>query len=231
MARPKKYHIILTEEERTRLKKLAKSSESKKLIRKRINILLDLDESQDKYLTYEQCVKTNATSMMNVYKVIVAYVNGGIEDGTVRWLDLNVSQIQDKFKDRNISVSEYVIRQMLKQRDFRRRSCKKAKTLKDVEDRDAQFKKIESITHECEILDIPILSMDTKKKEIIGNFKRDGRVYCQSAPKTYDHDFNTFANGMIAPHALYDTRVNVEYMTISTSHDTSVFVCDNIERI
>lgn len=79
MARPKKYHIILTEEERTRLKKLVKSSESKKLIRKRINILLDLDESQDKYLTYEQCVKTNATSMMNVYKVIVAYVNGGIE--------------------------------------------------------------------------------------------------------------------------------------------------------
>lgn len=52
MARPKKYHIILTEEERARLKKLAKSPESKKLIRKRINILLDLDESQDKCLTY-----------------------------------------------------------------------------------------------------------------------------------------------------------------------------------
>ena len=79
MARPKKYHIILTEEERTRLKKLAKSSESKKLIRKRINILLDLDESQDKYLTYAQCVKSNATSMMNVHKVIVAYVEGGID--------------------------------------------------------------------------------------------------------------------------------------------------------
>lgn len=79
MARPKKYHIILTEEERTRLKKLAKSSESKKLIRKRINILLDLDESQNKYLTYAQCVKSNATSMMNVYKVIVAYVESGID--------------------------------------------------------------------------------------------------------------------------------------------------------
>ena len=80
MARPKKYHIILTEEERVRLKKLAKSSESKKLIRKRINILLDLDESQDKCLTYAQCVKSNATSMMNVYKVIIAYVKGGIDN-------------------------------------------------------------------------------------------------------------------------------------------------------
>ena len=73
--------------------------------------------------------------------------------------------------------------------------------------------------------------MDTKKKEIIGNFKRDGKVYCQSAPKNNDHDFNSFANGMIAPHALYDTRANVGYMTIGTSHDTSEFVYDNIERI
>lgn len=79
MARPKKYHILLSEEERTRLKKLAKSPASKKLIRKRINILLDLDESQNKYLTYEQCVKSNATSMMNVYKVAVSYASGGIE--------------------------------------------------------------------------------------------------------------------------------------------------------
>lgn len=79
MARPKKYHISLTEAERNRLKKLAKSAESKKLIRKRINILLDLDESQGKYLTYEQCVKANATSMMNVYKVIISYAKGGID--------------------------------------------------------------------------------------------------------------------------------------------------------
>ena len=79
MARPKKYHISLTMEERIHLKKLAKTSDSKKLIRKRINILLDLDESQEKYLTYEQCVMANATSMMNVYKVIVAYATGGID--------------------------------------------------------------------------------------------------------------------------------------------------------
>lgn len=82
MSRPKKYHISLTEAERNRLKKLAKSAESKKLIRKRINILLNLDESQGKYLTYEQCVKANATSMMNVYKVIIAYAKGELVDSS-----------------------------------------------------------------------------------------------------------------------------------------------------
>lgn len=164
-------------------------------------------------------------------ELVESHTAGLPQDDTVRWLDLNVSQIQDKFKDRSISVSEYIVRQMLKQRNYKRRSCKKAKTLKEVEDRDAQFKKIKSITHECEMLDIPVLSMDTKKKEMIGNFKRDGKAYCLSAPETYDHDFNTFARGMIAPHALYDRRYNIGYMTIGISHDTSEFVCDNIERI
>jgi len=79
MSRPKKYHILLTEEEIVRLKKLVKSPESKKIIRKRINILLDLDESQGHYLTYEQCVKSNATSMMNVYRVVSAYNEGGVD--------------------------------------------------------------------------------------------------------------------------------------------------------
>ena len=102
-------------------------------------------------------------------ELVESHTAGLPQDDTVRWLDLNVSQIQDKFKDRSISVSEYIVRQMLKQRNYKRRSCKKAKTLKEVEDRDAQFKKIKSITHECEMLDIPVLSMDTKKKEMIGN--------------------------------------------------------------
>lgn len=79
MSRPKKYHVNLKEEERASLKELAKSPKSRKLIRKRINILLDLDESQGKYLTYKQCVKSNATSMMNVYKVAVAFATGGVE--------------------------------------------------------------------------------------------------------------------------------------------------------
>lgn len=80
MARPKKYHVHLSEEELSRLKKLQKSAESKKTIRKRINILMDLDEDHGKALTYEQCVKSNATSMMNVYHVAHTYCTKGLEE-------------------------------------------------------------------------------------------------------------------------------------------------------
>ena len=79
MGNRKKYHVILSDEEVTRLKKLAKSAESKKLIRKRINILLDMDEAHGKPLTYKQCVKSNATSVMNVYHVLHTYSTQGLE--------------------------------------------------------------------------------------------------------------------------------------------------------
>lgn len=79
MANTKKYHVTLTDEEVIRLKKLAKSAESKKLIRKRINILLDMDERHGKPLTYNQCVKSNATSIMNVYNVLHTYATEGLD--------------------------------------------------------------------------------------------------------------------------------------------------------
>lgn len=50
-------------------------------------------------------------------------------------------------------------------------------------------------------------------------------------PKSFDHDFGTFSDCQIVPHGIYDVTKNVGYMTIGTSHDTSKFVCDNIERV
>ena len=78
---------------------------------------------------------------------------------------------------------------------------------------------------------IHVISIDTKKKEMIGNFKRQGLVYCSSSPKAYDHDFTTFSSGTIVPHGIYDIANNTGYLTIGTSHDTSQLVCDNIEQV
>lgn len=79
MANTKKYHVNLTDEEVSRLKRLEKSAESKKLIRKRINILLNMDEAHGKPLTYKQCVKSNATSIMNVHYVLHTYATEGLD--------------------------------------------------------------------------------------------------------------------------------------------------------
>ena len=88
------------------------------------------------------------------------------------------------------------------------------------------------MVRKCETADIPILSIDTKKKEMLGNFKRAGKVSSKGGtPKSYDHDFKTFSNGTIVPHGIYDVGANNGYLTLGTSHDTSDFMCDNLENV
>lgn len=73
----------------------------------------------------------------------------------------------------------------------------------------------------------PIISMDTKKKEHIGNFYQDGYLYTLEELKVYDHDFPSFAEGVVIPHSLYDLQLNIGYVQVGTIHDTSEFACDS----
>ena len=149
----------------------------------------------------------------------------------VIWVSMSAPEIARKMADKGCEVSEYIVRQILEQLGFRRRSFTKDLPMKDVKDRDAQFQNIADLREKFAAIGIPVLSIDTKKKELIGNFKRDGKVFCTGKPRSLDHDFGTFSDGQIVPHGIYDVTKNVGYMTIGTSHDTSKFVCDNIEHV
>jgi len=74
------------------------------------------------------------------------------------------------------------------------------------------------------------MSMDVKKKELIGNFFRDGQVYTQDIINVYDHDFASQAEGKIVPHGLYDVHRNIGYVTLGISNDTSEFACECIRQ-
>ena len=162
--------------------------------------------------------------------IVEAHTAGLPQDDSVKWISLTTTQIREIFKERGIDISAYHVRQMLAVRGFKKRSFVKSKTLKDVEDRDAQFQKVARLTEQCLNHRLPVLSVDTKKKEMTGNFKRDGQVLCKEQPKALDHDFQSFADGMIVPQGIYDVATNTGYLNIGTSHDTSEFICDNIAR-
>lgn len=169
---------------------------------------------------------------LDVFDEITAAHTAGLpQDASVIWLTISVRQIIDMFEERGISVSSHVVNQMKKARGFRERSFVKALTLKDVKDRDAQFEKIKKVRSECESNGIPVFSIDTKKKEMIGNFKRQGTVSCKGQPKSFDHDFKSFSAGTIVPHGIYDVGTNTGYLTLGTSHDTAEFVCDNFIQV
>lgn len=73
-----------------------------------------------------------------------------------------------------------------------------------------------------------MVSIDTKKKELIGNLFRKGRIYTTETIEVLDHDFVSLAEGVAVPHAIYDIEHNKAYVSIGTSRDTSEFACDSI---
>ena len=102
--------------------------------------------------------------------------------------------------------------------------------MKDSEQRNAQFENIAQFKADYQAEGNPVISMDTKKKEYLGNFYRDGRVYTPQAFRTYDHDFTSLADGLVIPHAIYDLLKNAGYITLGTSKDTSEFACDSLRN-
>src|SRR4029078_8863386 len=75
---------------------------------------------------------------------------------------------------------------------------------------------------------LPVISMDTKKNELLGNFYRDGKIDTRETIETNDHDFGSAGAGVVIPHSLYDVGRNQGFVNLNTSHDTSELACDSI---
>ena len=166
-----------------------------------------------------------------VVRIIEPHTAGLPQDEDVVWVSLTKTQIQNELAKAGFVISRYYITQILDSLELKERSFRKDIPMRDVKDRNEQFENIASVRESLEKVGIPIISVDTKKKELLGNFKRDGKALSNGTLKSFDHDFATFGNGTVVPHGIYDVRRNVGYMTMGVSHDTSKFVCDNIERV
>ena len=96
--------------------------------------------------------------------------------------------------------------------------------------RNQQFLNIEKIKEEFETAGKPVISVDTKKKEMIGNFKNNGKVYTREAEKVHDHDFKTDSDGMFVPYGLYNQQKNKGHVVVGLSKDVPSFATDAIEE-
>jgi hypothetical protein len=108
------------------------------------------------------------------------------------------------------------------------RKARKKKSLGNHPDRDLQFENIAKLKASYMEAGDPVISFDTKKKELIGNFSRDGETLTQMGVETLDHDFPSAGEGKVIPHGIYDLARNEGYMHLNMSHDTSEFCCDSV---
>ena len=148
----------------------------------------------------------------------------------VRWTNLTLAEIAQRLKDAGTPVSVTVVKQLLRKHRYVQRKARKSQTMGQHADRNQQFENIARLRRQYLESDNPILSIDTKKKELVGNFYRDGHLDTREVLATFDHDFPSAASGVVIPHGLYDMKHNDGHVNLGTSHDTGEFACDSLER-
>ena len=149
-------------------------------------------------------------------------------DANILWTDITPSSFVKYYAEKGVKFSRFIIKQLLKKKGFRKRKMSKKGTIKDVANRDLQFKYIASKKTEFKAKNLPILSIDTKKKEFIGKLYRNGECYCKEPEVVFDHDFPSLSDGVVIPHGIFDITQNKGYISIGNSKDTSEFLVDNI---
>lgn len=147
----------------------------------------------------------------------------------VRWTNLSRRQIAARVTELGTPVGRHVVSQLLRKHQYRRRKALKKKTMGPRHpDRDAQFENIARLKREYLAAGLPVVSIDTKKKELIGEFYRDGVVDTQATVEVNDHDFASMGSGTVIPHGIYDVGRNRGSIHLNTSHDTSEMACDSL---
>jgi len=97
-------------------------------------------------------------------------------------------------------------------------------------DRDCQFHYIAELRDRFQRRRFPIISVDTKKRELVGNFKNPGTRWDCSPRLVNDHDFRSDSIGVAIPYGIYDLLANRGFLTVGVSHDTSAFAAHSIAR-
>ena len=145
----------------------------------------------------------------------------------------SLRKIQIELEKENIMVGHVTVGKILEAMGYSRQANQKLLQVDEPHpDRNAQFEHINETAASFMKAGNPVISVDTKKKEKIGNFKNDGSEYrpMKQPRKVLDHDFPIKELGKIAPYGVYLVNNNVGFVNVGTSHDTSESAVESISR-
>ena len=135
-------------------------------------------------------IEINAAIEENFLKVLQDHTAGDPMRAEVKWTNLSRRQIAKRITALGTPVSRHVVSHLLRKHGYRRRKALKKKTMGPRHpDRNAQFENIARLKKKYLKAGLPVISMDTKKKELLGDFYRDGKIDTQGTIETNDHDF------------------------------------------
>jgi hypothetical protein len=144
------------------------------------------------------------------------------------WVRSSSRKISKKLAEMGYKVNYCVVCRLLRQMGFSLKRNKKREGGSRHPDRDEQFRYISARKLEFAGAGLPAISVDTKKKELIGNFRNHGRIWCRQSIEVNEHDFTSTAECRAVPFGVYDIGRNEGYMTVGVSNDTPEFAVNAI---
>jgi len=160
--------------------------------------------------------------------LIESHKAGSPTESGVYWVSLKPYSIVKLFEDQHrIKVSNGLVKRLLKEMGYGYRKQTKQVALGSYANRNKQFQIICTLVLIMS-LESPVLSIDCKKKERLGNLYRDGKCFCTKAIKVFDHDYEYLSEGKVIPHGIYDLQANKGYISIGGTSETADFIVDNL---
>jgi hypothetical protein len=147
------------------------------------------------------------------------------------WTNRSLRQLSEDLTIDGFSLSPNTIDRLLREElGLGRRQAVKEVSLGDHPNRNDQFERIASLKSHFFQQGWPVISIDTKKKEILGDFFRPGYGRTDGLVRVFDHDFPSSGSGKVIPYGVYDLTANEGFMLLATGADTGELACDAIRR-
>ena len=147
-----------------------------------------------------------------------------------KWTRKTLDELAHGLKRRKFKVERMTVRRLLEVRGYAQHTNRKRTSTKQDPERDRQMRYIARIRHGYEKAGKPVISVDTKKKELIGNFKNAGRTWRLAPFEVLATDFPSDAVGKAIPYGIYDVARNTGFVVIGASHETAAFAVMAIRR-
>ncbi len=165
-------------------------------------------------------------------EALVEPVTRGHPETPLRWTCKSVRQLAAELQRMGHRTSHRMVAELLHQMDYSLQANRKTLEGSSHPDRDAQFHHISDKIREFQADRQPVISVDTKKKELVGDFKNNGReLRPKSDPeKVRVHDFVIPELGRAAPYGVYDVTQNAGWVSVGVDHDTAAFAAQSIRR-
>jgi len=177
-------------------------------------------------------IKSQPGIIQEIEKLIEGHTKGDPMN-PLMWTSKSVRHLETILKEKGYQTSYVTVSALLKKLGYSLQANRKELATKERHpDRNEQFEYINEQAKVFFLKNCPVISIDAKKKELIGNFKNDGKEYHKkgSAPKVLDHDFPIEELGKATPYGVYDIFKNEGFVNVGVSGDTSEFAVESIRK-